>query len=317
MKKILIICLSSIVLLFVYIYNINDEKIISYSFINEDKGLADGTITINWTNELNNYDKVTLHYAKNKEIIKNYTSITTLEKGERKTSGENLLSTSIYNEDNISYYKISGSKFIPEEADSICAEFWDEELENKYYFYEIPTFKKMEKEKPLYRFYSVSDVHVSDETLYSNDKNRNNFVKDLLNNKDEVDFVVINGDIVDFGTTEQLESFEKFINKTFRENDIPMLFVNGNHEFNTLDENNRIVQNGNNDIKTLLRLYKENLDLLNKTTEFKINREDENLYYSVDLNNIKLIFLSTPVKTSYGVNYSMKILLLYLLLNYV
>ena len=299
-RKLMLISLLTLFFL-ITILIILKKNIIEYEYLDYNSIYADGTIKINWINKIKDYDEVTLFYAKNKKILKNYTEIITLKKGEQKFFENSLIKKTKKIKESISLYEISGFKYIPEESDYICAVFSKKNKKNIYEYYKIPKQKILKKEEPLYRFYSVSDLHISDSNTLN--INQQNFFKDILENKQNIDFVIINGDLVDYGTTEQFLKFEELINENIRKKDIPVLFAPGNHEYNTII-NDKIVQNENYDIKTLQRLYKENLDLLSKTNKFNINREEDKLYYYVDLDNIRFIFLSTPVKTSYGVNYS-------------
>ena len=259
----------------------------SYDFVKEDKGVADGVITVTLTDENKAYTSAEILLADNNGILKNYTAFGRID----------LV-------DGTGSYTVSGNRAFPKEATKLAVKFTGEALEDVYFWYTIPEEHRTSlADKPLYSFWAVSDMHLG--INYDSDYwatmtvNRNNAMKDIF--ASDADFVFVNGDVINCGTTTYVNTLQQYLddklnNASYNTKNIPVFLINGNHEyFNTSSQPKGF------DYESIENTFNGQLDYLEDTfgDDMKITRgKTDELWYAVDYKGVKLIFLSTPQVSS-------------------
>ena len=244
-----------------------------YDFANEVAGNADGVISLNGTGVADNCTDVTLYYANEEGKLQGFTKITSL------TLDENGAAS----------YTASGSRAFPKGATKIVAEFSGDGVDSVTYEYTIPENKRMPNEEPLYKFYASSDLHLGQG--YGNGVPR--YTADIVANKDNYDFIIMDGDLVNHGISEEYAQYSEWVENTIYANEIPYFMVNGNHEFHVKGPNGDAAD-GSHDLDVLHEIYDTNEAYLKDTFGIETEREENKLFYSAEYNGLKLIFLSSP-----------------------
>ena len=253
---------------------ISESDVISWEFDSDKKGVSDGVVTIMSPAGADNYTDVKLLYSdENGNALSGYTPLASL-------ALENGTAT----------YTIKGSHTFPKSAASLTAVFSADGLPELEYSFKIPEEKLYgADELPLFTFYAVSDLHLSD---YWPEMavNRTNMLEDILANTP--DFVVLNGDLVNNGTSQEYQRLDDVLQTWFNDNDIPAFITNGNHEFYVSDKNTL-----NYDREGLLNSFSLQLQAL-ADMGYEIERPENELWYSTVINGYKFIFLSVPSTSS-------------------
>ncbi len=247
------------------------EEIITYTLNeNNPKGVADGTFTVAAVNEVQGYTNAQLVYANDEGYLPGYTQIADLDLS-------NYVAT----------YTFEGGKSYPKGATRIAVRFYAEDKEDYTIYYNIPEENRFDADQtPLFTFYAVSDLHYGEDYWATSTANRNAMVADIQNSN--VDFVVINGDLVNHGVEGQYTAFDTFIGAQFNAKGIPAFITNGNHEF-FINNTNSTAYNRT----ALLNTFSTQLSALCEMG-YAINRTGDNLWYSTVIDGAKFIFMSTP-----------------------
>ena len=258
----------------------SEDTPITYSFANTVPGNADGTIALYGTEETKSHTKVTLYYGDANGKLDWFTPLATLSVGD----------------DGSAVHNVTQSRAFPVGATKIYAEYTGDGLGTVTLTYDIPAAKQMPSETPLYRFYAASDLHEG-ENWGNMPTNRANFARDIAENKDNIDFIIMNGDLVNHGITDELTAYEKYVKEKIYPTGIPYFPINGNHEFHTHGTSGD-VQDGTHNEELYFRIVEDNEKHLKDNFGIIAERDDGEYYYSVKYEGLKLIFLSTP--TSLG-----------------
>ena len=233
-----------------------DEITLTYTFTNDVKGVADGTVTISGiTEELQDaITNVNIYWGKSStEALDGYYNLkyyTVLgyykEDGTTKDEiAANAKTTKLAYTDNSLVYVISGNVAIPSDATHIIADVITAES-TKQLSIEIPAEKRLNltADKLEYAMIWASDIHFKKESALSGKPARTGIqgavtVSDLYGDKFEG--MIINGDIADSAKNYEYAMGEQF----YREYgvDFPVYYANGNHDtlsysngVNTYDE---------------------------------------------------------------------------------
>ena len=255
---------------------VSAQQVISYSFLDNTPGSADGTISVIAPEEAADYTAVSLYFADDNGRLESYTAFATLTLDAGAAA-----------------YSMSGGRAFPKEATRLCAVFSADGAPELPYWYTIPAEKRFDSaEQPLFTFYAISDIHLAD---YWPEMavNRTRAINDIHENKP--DFTVINGDLVNQGETAQFSRLDSFLDTQFNSLGMPVFITNGNHEFHINDRNSL-----DYDRDALLNSFDRQLTLL-REMGYKIRRDGDSLWYSAVVENRKFIFLSTPNASEAGV----------------
>ena len=256
------------------------QPVFMYNFANDTKGIADGAMSIVAKDGAEGYTSVTLYYADAEGILEGYTPLKTLAI----TNG-------------VATYGISGKRAFPMEATKIYVVFSAEGKSDYTYVYDIPEDKRITESKtPIVSFYSASDAHnaVNDYNLDGRavTYNRNNAFADMVANKANYDFVVLNGDSVCHSTTGDYAKFDAF-RKQFNDNGIPLFFGVGNHEFHVSKDGKEKPELKDGNEELFLEILDDQQAYL-KTQGIELDREPNGWYYSFEVNGMKFIVCATP-----------------------
>ncbi len=244
------------------------DEVIKYTPNNSKAGVADGTVTVAAVKDAERYTKAQLFYADdNNDILSDYTKIAELNV----SSG-------------VATYTFEGGKAFPKNAAKIAVKFTADDKDEYITYCDIPEANRFNiDETPLFTFYAISDLHIQP-GYYT--ENRNAVADDILNNNP--DFVVINGDLVNQGTTGSYKLLDDFLNEKFNAHNIPAFVTNGNHEFAVDAGSGNVV-----DKEALLGSFSKQMAVL-KGMGYDIDRTDSDLWYSTIIDGAKFIFMSTP-----------------------
>ncbi len=249
----------------------------TYTYANDKKGVADGTIELSINKATAGRTHVELYYTdKDNARLEGYTNIAKLALVNGKAT-----------------YTFEGSRAIPKGAAKVAARFYASGKTDIIEYFEIPAEKQTDvSAQPSYVFYAISDIHLQDywqEMLV----NRNRVYADIKENMP--DFVVINGDLVNHGYTEQFERLTSDLDTHFNSLGIPAFITNGNHEFYVRDTNSLEY-----DREGLLAAFATQIEAL-EGMGYTIKRDGDMLWYSSTHGSIKLIMMSTPEAAQAGV----------------
>jgi len=258
----------------------DSQPVFMYNFANETKGIADGTITVVAKDSTAGYTKVTLYYANADGILENYTPLKTLKFANGSVT-----------------YTVNGKRSFPMEATKIYAVFSADDKDDYIYVYDIPAEKRItEKKEPIVSFYSLSDFHnttydyvLGDRSIYYT---RENAIRDIFNNKDRYDFVILNGDNICHSKPEHYAKFDAMLDR-FKAEDVLTFFTVGNHEFHVSDGKSEKPKLEGGDEEIYLQMLDEHQEYL-KTQGYELDREKNGWYYSFEANGIKIIMCATP-----------------------
>ena len=259
---------------------IESEPLLGYTFENNIKGNADGTISVFAENKTEGYTAVTLYYGNKDGILKGYTPLKTLKFS-----------------DGVANYIVGGSKAFPIDATKIIAVFSAEGKENYTYTYNIPEEKLVNAGKePVLSFYSLSDFHNSESEYYVDNRSifetRENAIRDIFANKDRYSFVLMNGDNVSMSDVGSYAKFRLMLER-FKDEGVPAFFNIGNHEFHVRIDGVETpnLSEGNEEI--FLEILDEQEQYL-ETIGYALDRDPCGWYYSFEVKGIKFIMCATP-----------------------
>ena len=258
----------------------DSQPLVMYNFANDTPGIADGTITIASKDAVAGYTSVTLYYANENGILTNYTPLKTLKFSNGSAS-----------------YTVNGKRGFPLEATKIYCIYSAEGKEDFIYVYDIPEEKRVtDKKEPIVSFYSLSDFHnttydyvLGERSIYYT---RENAIRDIFNNKNRYDFVLLNGDNICHSKPEHYAKFDAMLDR-FKAEDVLTFFTVGNHEFHVSDGKSEKPKLEGGDEEIYLQMLDEHQAYLLENG-YELDREPGGWYYSFEANGIKIIMCATP-----------------------
>ncbi len=252
------------------------QSAVSYRFVSEKRGDAQGTITLVTTMETADYTSATVYYADDEEVLSDYLALCTLDI----TSGA------------ASYVMPQGRAF-PENATRLCAIYSAEGKPDIRYWYTIPETKKRAVETPKMTIYAVSDMHYGRNVDYWPEMtvNRNNAFADIIANDPDLVFVV--GDLVSYADdADHFTALREYFVEKLDANGIPAFVTVGNHEYY-----NRQSQQKDYLEQPFLDFMTAQLAETSKYG-YTIERDPTQLYYSASKDGIRYIILASPYPTA-------------------
>ena len=294
----------------------SDMDAFTYELTSNTPGVANGTMT--FVAPTASHTTAEVYFANDDGIMEGYTEFAKVNFTSR-----------------IASYTVSGNRSFAMGATKLMVVFSGEGVENEFVDYTIPEAKRLANETPLYKYFVVSDLHLggdADNIDYfymqwqSTDPIRtrafgggsNNRQADVFNNG--ADFVIVNGDLVNYGSYDYRDKtnengeligevgeerywnvLDSFIEERLNNNNIPVFLTNGNHEFQNQDSSEQGLASF---IPVRLEsVINGQLDYLteNYGDDVVITRDETNpdaLYYAVDMQGEKYIFMSTPEMTA-------------------
>ena len=254
---------------------VSAQNAVTWQFDNDRPGSADGTVTVIAPEEALDYTGATLLFADADGILSDYTPLAALTLT-----------------DGAAAYSMSGGRAFPKEATRLCVRFTAPDKADLPYWYDIPAEKRLDKtETPLFTFYALSDLHLSDYWPEMT-VNRARAVADIRANKP--DFVTLGGDLVNQGETALYQKLDAFLKTSFNDAGIPAFIAGGNHEFYISDKNSL-----NYDRAALLASFDSQIAAL-RGMGCDIRRDGDSLWYSAVIGDRKFIFLSAPTAPQAG-----------------
>lgn len=269
------------------------EDAIFYDFVSDVPGVANGSINIVCPEEAADYTSVAVYLANNDGIMEGYTPFATMKI-----------------EGGMAAYAVNGNRSFAEGATRLAFVFKADGMDDITYWYTIPEAHRFDAENHelKYTFWATSDTHLGGYneakdafTDYWSEMSRNReyALKDIF--ASDADFMFINGDVVNYGPESYANTLEKFIemrltNPAWNKNNIPVFLINGNHEY--MNTNNG---NGGFEYDPIQEAFVDYLALVEKNyPDIKITRDEDKMWYAVDIEGAKFIYLSTPEETEAG-----------------
>ena len=179
-----------------------------------------------------------------------------------------------------------GNRVFAPGATRLSVHFTADGKDDIVYWYNIPEERRVSAdEKPLFTFYAVWDIHLSD---YWKEIpiNRARMLNDIIANNPA--FTVIAGDLVNNGVTAEYNRLDTYMKQNFNDPGRPAFIVNGNHEFHVKDANSTQY-----DRDALLNSISSQI-AANRKMGYTIRRDGDDLWYSAIIEGRKFIFMSTP-----------------------
>ena len=245
------------------------QNILTYTYATEQRGIADGTVTLILPADAPAYTNVTLRYADNFGVLEGYTPLAEL-----------ALS------DGAAAFAITGHHVFPRGATRLFADVTGDGLESARYTYTIPEERRFDgTQTPRFTYYQVSDPHCGGD-YWLNGRNRAQAAADILAH--DPDFVVIAGDLVNNSVESNFAALDTFLDTHFNNNGVPVFIVNGNHEFHISD-----TPSENYDRTDLLAAYDKQI-AIDRSYGYDIRRNGDDLFYAATIEGAKFIFLAMP-----------------------
>lgn len=283
----------------------SDKEAFTYELTSTTAGVANGVMT--FFAPTSAHKSAEVYFANDDGIMDGYTPFVTVNFTKREEA-----------------YTVSGNRAFAMGATQLHIYFSGEGAENVVVEYDIPEANRLTEETPLYKYFVVSDLHLGGSAnnidyfymqWQSTDPIRtrafgggsNNRQADVFNNG--ADFVIVNGDLVNYGSYDYGEEtgevgeerywnvLDSFIEERLNNNNVPVFLTNGNHEFQKKggSEQNlasfipvRLESVINGQLDYLTENYGDNVVITKDETN------PDALYYAVDMQGAKYIFMSTP-----------------------
>lgn len=248
---------------------VEEQGVITYKYSAQRRGIADGSISIIAPDEAVDYTGVSILFADNSGIMDGYTPFATLSLN----NGSAL-------------YTVSGSRIFAPGATRLSVRFTADGKDDIVYWCDIPEERRVSAdEKPLFTFYAVSDIRLSD---YWTEIpiNRARMLNDIIANNPA--FTIIAGDLVNNGVTAEYNRLDTYMKQNFNDPGRPAFIVNGNHEFHISDKNSTEY-----DRDALLNSIASQI-AANREMGYTIRRDGDDFWYSAIIEGRKFIFMSTP-----------------------
>lgn len=245
------------------------QDVVSYTYSTEKSGLADGSLAVIAPEEAADCTDVTVYFADADGIMDGYTPFATFELT-----------------DGVGVYTTTKNRVFAPGATRLSVHLTADGKDDIVYWYDIPESRRFDdSESPLFTFYAVSDIHMSDYWPEIT-VNRARMLNDVIAN--EPAFTVIAGDLVNNGVTAEYERVDNYLKTNFNDAGRAAFITNGNHEFHISDKNSTEY-----DRNALLNTLSSQIEA-NRAMGYTVRRDGNDLWYSAIIKGRKFIFLSTP-----------------------
>ncbi len=245
------------------------QNVITYTYSTEKSGMADGSLSVIAPEEAADCTGVTVYFADANGLLEGYTPFAAFELT-----------------DGVGVYNTTDGRIFAPGATRLSVHLTADGKDDIVYWYDIPENRRFDdSSSPLFTFYAVSDIHMSDYWPEIT-VNRARMLNDVIANNPA--FTVIAGDLVNNGVKAEYERVDSYLKTNFNDAGRAAFITNGNHEFHISDKNS-----AEYDRDALLNTIATQI-AANRSMGYTVRRDGDDLWYSAIIEGRKFIFLSTP-----------------------
>ena len=280
-----------------------DDLTMSYNFVNDKDGDADGALTISGiTSDLQSaITNIDIYWGKNAtEKFDNYYNIANYTVEGYTSDNADYDATKLAYENNSITYTFKNGRLIPEGVTHVIADVKTADS-TKQISFEIPSAKRLnaDKSKMQYNMVWASDYHAENTSILSGSEQRKG-VEDFVRmaamgrevGADKFKGVIFNGDI----SNSSIDYEYAIIEQIMEENDVdfPIYYTTGNHD--TAVTINNVVTDVSAEAAKAMKVRFDKLE-----DQFGLTFDHSDPWsYETYINGHHYIFLSTPYVTSYA-----------------